>query len=297
MVEHADDDVHGGAPRGRWQPQAAGWVEVDPAGGGEVEGSPRGAAQLGRADAVRAGERTGEGLVGAVAGVHTDVDDEVVGGGQAVGRPLEQQAAPERAGWLAYRGADEPVEVEARQVRPTGQVVAAEIGLVEAVLDEVEDPSQPVGGAPARRWLGCGSRDSSCPLKPSRLDRSCGRSRGPRCGARPVALVRLAEDAGFEPARGCPLHAFQACALGHYANPPPRRIPAGERGPEIPAWGSDARSPYDERRPLAWRHPAEPPQGRKAARAGGLWRVRGGSLALRPPARGRAAGCPGPRIG
>jgi hypothetical protein len=24
-----------------------------------------------------------------------------------------------------------------------------------------------------------------------------------------------AEDAGFEPARGCPQHAFQACALGH----------------------------------------------------------------------------------
>jgi len=28
-------------------------------------------------------------------------------------------------------------------------------------------------------------------------------------------LVRLAEDARFELARGCPQHAFQACALGH----------------------------------------------------------------------------------
>jgi hypothetical protein len=28
-------------------------------------------------------------------------------------------------------------------------------------------------------------------------------------------LVNEAEDAGFEPARGCPQHAFQACALGH----------------------------------------------------------------------------------
>jgi hypothetical protein len=27
--------------------------------------------------------------------------------------------------------------------------------------------------------------------------------------------VTVAEDAGFEPARGCPQHAFQACALGH----------------------------------------------------------------------------------
>jgi hypothetical protein len=28
-------------------------------------------------------------------------------------------------------------------------------------------------------------------------------------------LVSLAEDARFELARGCPQHAFQACALGH----------------------------------------------------------------------------------
>ena len=28
-------------------------------------------------------------------------------------------------------------------------------------------------------------------------------------------LVRGAEDKGFEPLRGCPQHAFQACALGH----------------------------------------------------------------------------------
>ena len=33
-------------------------------------------------------------------------------------------------------------------------------------------------------------------------------------------LVFLAEDRGFEPLKGCPLHAFQACALGRYANPP-----------------------------------------------------------------------------
>jgi len=30
-----------------------------------------------------------------------------------------------------------------------------------------------------------------------------------------MAWSRVAEDAGFEPARGCPQHAFQACALGH----------------------------------------------------------------------------------
>ncbi len=30
----------------------------------------------------------------------------------------------------------------------------------------------------------------------------------------------LAEDEGFEPSVGFPTHAFQACALGRYANPP-----------------------------------------------------------------------------
>ena len=29
-----------------------------------------------------------------------------------------------------------------------------------------------------------------------------------------------AEDEGFEPSIGLPIHAFQACALGRYANPP-----------------------------------------------------------------------------
>lgn len=35
---------------------------------------------------------------------------------------------------------------------------------------------------------------------------------------------RMAEDRGFEPLKGCPLHAFQACALGRYANPPWRTL-------------------------------------------------------------------------
>ena len=35
-----------------------------------------------------------------------------------------------------------------------------------------------------------------------------------------VALSVLAEDEGFEPSIGFPIHAFQACALGRYANPP-----------------------------------------------------------------------------
>ena len=40
--------------------------------------------------------------------------------------------------------------------------------------------------------------------------------------------VAMAEDEGFEPSKGCPLHAFQACALGRYANPPAK--PSGSEG-------------------------------------------------------------------
>ncbi len=35
-----------------------------------------------------------------------------------------------------------------------------------------------------------------------------------------VVPRNLAEDEGFEPSIGFPIHAFQACALGRYANPP-----------------------------------------------------------------------------
>ena len=34
-------------------------------------------------------------------------------------------------------------------------------------------------------------------------------------GIEAFAQVSVAEDARFELARGCPQHAFQACALGH----------------------------------------------------------------------------------
>ncbi len=35
----------------------------------------------------------------------------------------------------------------------------------------------------------------------------------------------VAEDRGFEPLRAFTQHAFQACALGHYANPPRSTLP------------------------------------------------------------------------
>ena len=51
-----------------------------------------------------------------------------------------------------------------------------------------------------------------------------------------VGAEKGAEDEGFEPSIGFPIHAFQACALGRYANPPALR-----REPQRPK-GSGARS-------------------------------------------------------
>src|SRR5690242_9763902 len=50
-----------------------------------------------------------------------------------------------------------------------------------------------------------------------------------RCGV----LRRVAEDGGFEPPRVLSQHDFQSCALGHYANPPRRRLPEDRPLPEI----------------------------------------------------------------
>ena len=44
----------------------------------------------------------------------------------------------------------------------------------------------------------------------------------------------MAEDEGFEPSIGCPIHAFQACALGRYANPPEGDEPIGSNNYDCP---------------------------------------------------------------
>ena len=77
-----------------------------------------------------------------------------------------------------------------------------------------------------------------------------------------------AEDEGFEPSIGCPIHAFQACALGRYANPPEGENSIGGYN-------------YDYTRSLVRRYRTELPQGRNAARVGPLWRVCEGSYKLR----------------
>ena len=75
----------------------------------------------------------------------------------------------------------------------------------------------------------------------------------------------LAEDEGFEPSIGCPIHAFQACALGRYANPPEGStlsVAITMITPD-PSYGVIR---------------TELPQGRNAARVGPLWRVCEGSF-------------------
>ena len=53
----------------------------------------------------------------------------------------------------------------------------------------------------------------------------------PSCGKPTVRPTEGAEDEGFEPSIGFPIHAFQACALGRYANPPAlRREPQRAKG-------------------------------------------------------------------
>ena len=66
----------------------------------------------------------------------------------------------------------------------------------------------------------------------------------------------LAEDARFELARGFPQHAFQACALGHYANPPRASVsvPCGTSRLSVGAW------PVSCARPLARRYPVNSPR-------------------------------------
>ena len=73
-----------------------------------------------------------------------------------------------------------------------------------------------------------------------------------------------AEDEGFEPSIGFPIHAFQACALGRYANPPEGStlsVAITMITPD-PSYGVIR---------------TELPQGRNAARVGPLWRVCEGS--------------------
>src|SRR3954467_14032576 len=78
------------------------------------------------------------------------------------------------------------------------------------------------------------------------------------------AWFRVAEDRGFEPLRAFTQHAFQACALGHYANPPPQRLPVPPARIETRRRSTGIGAAVDSAQPLVRRHLAQLPQGRKA---------------------------------
>ena len=65
---------------------------------------------------------------------------------QPVAARSSSSLPPQHPGGLAQRRRDQAVEVEARQVRPSGQVFAAQLGFLEALLDDVEQLAESVGG-------------------------------------------------------------------------------------------------------------------------------------------------------
>jgi hypothetical protein len=139
VVEHRNDDVHGGAPRGRVQPQAARWIEVDVARRRQLISDVLAAAKVRRGGAERANEGASERLRRGVAGVRGDVDDGVGGGGQPVRGALEQQSTAKRSWRLTNRRADESIEVIPRQIRTAGQVNPSNVRLIETLLDDLKD--------------------------------------------------------------------------------------------------------------------------------------------------------------
>ena len=67
--------------------------------------------------------------------------------------------------------------------------------------------------------------------------------------------LKLAEDEGFEPSIGFPIHAFQACALGRYANPPVAHLFKREKRGEKVIGGPNYDSPQILRAALTCRTP------------------------------------------
>jgi hypothetical protein len=149
VLDHAGEEVHSGHLSRSGEPKAPRRVEVHASRRAELEvrGPPPPAR---RRLPIRARERTRERLVRGVAGVQRDSQDVVVRGQQAVGRPLEQDAAPKRRRRLARRGRDKPVAVEAREVQARRERLAAGVVVVQRVGEDVDEAGERVGGGAHR---------------------------------------------------------------------------------------------------------------------------------------------------
>ncbi len=104
------------------------------------------------------------------------------------------------------------------------------------------------------------------------MDRDEGERRRPPSWSSDDEQKNRAEDRGFEPLR----------AINPTRFPSERHRPLGESsaGEITRRWRAFRAAPYPGHRPPVRCHLAQPPQGRKAARVGGLCQVRGGSLCV-----------------
>ena len=102
-----------------------------------------------------------------------------------------------------------------------------------------------------------------------KVDREEGERRQPPSWSSDEDQTNRAEDRGFEPLR----------AINPTRFPSERHRPLGESsaGEITRRWRAFRAAPYPGDRPPVRCHLAQPPQGRKAARVGGLCQVRGGS--------------------
>ena len=118
--------------------------------------------------------------------------------------------------------------------------------------------AQPLGGVgdragPPGSGIGVGHVRTIAAREPASGGK---RERDPARGRSPVSPHGggSAEDRGFEPLRDCSQHAFQACALGHYANPPRRRLYGGYASATSRPLPAGRGHPVQLRRPLVRRH-------------------------------------------
>ena len=93
------------------------------------------------------------------------------------------------------------------------QAALGNLGVPVAAFARVEDSESRIASVAAKNVIGH--------LRSFKFVAMCedGKSQGSSRKLSP-RRQKMAEDEGFEPSVGCPTHAFQACALGRYANPP-----------------------------------------------------------------------------
>jgi hypothetical protein len=143
--------------------------------------------------------------------------------GALVALVMTRGGAPDLAGrdvwWIATRGRVPAVDQPVTAIRP----------LPVPVTEGGPGPAGGPGRPDALIEILTPGRHAGAPGQVSAYDTSAWN--GTLSGGDPTSgrsSQSVAEDRGFEPLRAFTQRAFQARALGHYANPPSRRLPEGE---------------------------------------------------------------------